>query len=63
MTMLTQALSLESGNPDIYKEQGAIFELRGERVQAIEAYNQYIVLSPNALDRSLIQSKIDNLRR
>ena len=58
MAMLTQAATQESGLADIYKEQGAIYETRGEVNLAIEAYNQYFVLDPNAPDRSQIEQRI-----
>ncbi|NCN40597.1 tetratricopeptide repeat protein [bacterium] len=63
MAMLTQAASQESGLADIYKEQGAIFETKGEVNQAIESYNQYFVLDPNAPDRPQIEQRIMALQR
>jgi tetratricopeptide (TPR) repeat protein len=58
MAMLTQAAAQESGLSDIYKEQGAIYETKGEVNLAIESYNQYFVLDPNAPDRSQIEQRI-----
>ncbi len=61
--MLTHAASLEQGFADIYKEQGAIYEFKGEIEHAIEAYNQYFVLDPNAPDRAQIEQRILSLQR
>ena len=59
--MLMQAENLENGNPTIYKEQGAIYESRGEIRRAIAVYERYIQLSPNAHDKQTIKSKIAQL--
>ncbi len=61
--MLNVAASQESGIPDIYKEQGAIFESKGDLVRAIAAYQQYFVLNPEAADRQLIEDRISALQR
>lgn len=61
--MLNVAANKESGLADIYKEQGAIYELRGDIVHAIEAYNQYFVLDPDAPDRAQIEERISALQR
>lgn len=61
--MLNVASTKESGLADIYKEQGAIFELKGETAHAIEAYNQYFVLDPDAPDRAQIEARISALQR
>jgi tetratricopeptide (TPR) repeat protein len=61
--MLAHAASREPGLAEIYKEQGAIFELKGESQHAIEAYNQYFVLDPNALDRAQIEQRILTLQK
>lgn len=63
VAMLSMASSQESGLADIYKEQGAIFEVKGEIVKAIEAYNQYFVLDPEAPDRAQIEERINTLQR
>jgi len=63
MAMLTKAASEESGLADIYKEQGAIYETKGEVDLAIESYNQYFVLDPNAPDRAQIEQRIMSLQR
>lgn len=62
-SMLNIASKIESGNPSIYKEQGALFESRGDLAKAIQAYQQYFVLNPNAPDRRLIENRIQNLKK
>lgn len=56
--MLNIAAHQESGMPDIYKEQGAVFESKGDAKLAAAAYNKYLALSPNAPDRLEIESRI-----
>ena len=60
-SMLNIAATQESGNPELYKEQGAVFEQRGDLRAAAEAYNKYLGLSPNAPDKLEIESRILNL--
>lgn len=60
-SMLSIAAGQESGNPDIYKEQGAIFEVKGDARAAMESYNKYLTLSPNAPDKREIENRILNL--
>lgn len=57
-SMLNIAASQESGMPEIYREQGAIFEQKGDQRAAVQAYNKYLALSPNAPDRQEIEQKI-----
>lgn len=63
VAMLAVANSKESGLADIYKEQGAIFEMKGDVTQAIESYNQYFILDPDAPDRAQIEERISTLQR
>lgn len=56
--MLSLAMSRESGFADIYREQGAIFETKGDFRAAFEAYRKYLGLAPNAPDRILIEGKL-----
>lgn len=56
--MLTIAKQKESGYAEIYREQGYIFEHRGFRAQAVQAFEKYLELSPNATDRAIIEAKI-----
>lgn len=57
-SMLSIAANQESGLPDIYREQGALYEVKGDQRAAVEAYNKYLTLSPNAPDRREIENKI-----
>lgn len=59
--MLTMASSRESGFADIYKEQGAIYEIKGDIRAAVQSYNKYLGLSPNALDRGEIEARINRI--
>ncbi len=56
--MLALAATKESGYADIYREQGLIFETKGDFRSAGQAYNKYLGLSPNALDRIEIEAKL-----
>ena len=56
--MLDIAKQKESGFPNVYREQGFVFEKKGLPRQASEAFNLYLELSPNAVDRSEIESKL-----
>jgi Flp pilus assembly protein TadD len=60
-SLLNRAVKAEDGNPEIYKEQGALFEAQGSRAEAVVAYKKYLDLSPNAIDRALIDARIRNL--
>ncbi len=55
------AAERESGFEDIYKEQGAIFEARGDRLAAVRSYCKYLDLSPNSKDKEEFLSQIQNL--
>lgn len=61
VSMINTAAQQESGEPEVWKEQGLIFETRGEAIKAIEAFNQYLVLAPNAADRAQVEDRIRNL--
>jgi tetratricopeptide (TPR) repeat protein len=61
--MLNIAVTQESGLPDIYKEQGAIYEGRGDARSAVRAYDKYLALSPNAPDRAELEARINSLNR
>lgn len=57
-SMLNIAANQESGLPEIYKEQGAVYETKGDARAAVQAYNKYLALSPNAPDRKEIERQI-----
>ena len=59
--MLSLAKQKENGYADIYKEQGALFQLRGDNESALEAYQIYQELAPNAPDKGQIQAIIRQL--
>lgn len=61
-SMLNVASKKEDGLADIYKEYGAIYELKGDVNHAIESYNQYFVLDPDAPDREQIEERINALQ-
>jgi tetratricopeptide (TPR) repeat protein len=61
MTMLDQAVYIESGNPEVYKEQGAIFEMMGNNEEARVAYEKYLQLAPGASDREQIRAVLRGL--
>lgn len=61
-SLLRQAQSLESGNPDLYKEQGAIFHMKGMADEALAAYDTYLKLVPNASDRAEIENQIRRIQ-
>ncbi len=57
-SMLRQAQAVESGNPEIYKEQGAVFHQRAMADEAVAAYDTYLRLVPNAPDKLDIEARI-----
>lgn len=61
-SILKQAQSMESGNPDIYKEQGAIFQMKGMADEAAAAYDTYLNLKPAAPDRAEIERRKQRVR-
>ncbi len=62
IAMLNVAATKESGLSEIWKEQGAIYELKGDMQHAIESYQQYFVLDPDAPDRAQIEERISALQ-
>jgi len=58
LAMLQLAARRESGLPEIYREQGAIFDLKGQVNEAISSYRQYLNLEPSAPDKENIQNRI-----
>ena len=61
--MLNVAATKETGLAAIYTEQGAIYELKGDVIHAIEAYQMYFQLDPDAPDRKQIEDRISALQR
>ena len=60
-SMINTASQQESGNPEVYKEKALISETKGDKIRAIEGYNQYLLLAPNAADRAQVEGRIRNL--
>ncbi|OFZ19518.1 MAG: hypothetical protein A2Z20_06360 [Bdellovibrionales bacterium RBG_16_40_8] len=63
MSMINQAGTLESGSAEVWKEQALIYEMRQEKIKAIEAYSQYLILAPNAPDAAQVRMQIETLSR
>ena len=61
-SLLRQATSLESGYPDLYKEQGAIFHMKGMADEAVAAYDTYLKLVPAAPDRAEVENRMSRVR-
>lgn len=61
LSLLRQASLRESGNAAIYKEMGAIYQLKSMADEAIEAYNKYLTLSPGAKDKALVEQMIQKV--
>lgn len=59
--MLALASARESGYAEIYREQGAVYEVKGDARSAAQAYSKYLGLSPNAPDRAQIEQKLMQL--
>ena len=59
--MLSLAKQKENGYADIYREQGALFQIKGDNEAALEAYQIYMELSPNAPDKEQIHKIIRDL--
>lgn len=60
-SMLNQAEQIENGLPDIYREQGQIYEMKGFYDRAIQAYDKYLALNPNAPDAGQIRQKLQSM--
>ena len=61
LSLLKQAAVRESGNAAIYKELGAIYQLKTMADEAIDAYNKYLTLSPGAKDKAQIEAMIQKV--
>lgn len=59
--MVEKALDIEKGNPAVWRENGLLFEQKGEYALALEAYKQYLTLNPSAEDRSAIVQQMKEL--
>lgn len=59
--IVEKALEIEKGNPEVWRENGLIFEQKGEDALALEAYKQYLIISPSAKDRKSIINRMKAL--
>ena len=59
--MVEKALEIERGNPVVWRENGLLFEQKGEYALALEAYKQYLILNPSADDRDAIVQQMKEL--
>ena len=59
--MLGLAEKRESGYAEIYREQGAIFQTKGDMPGAVRSFQKYLELSPNAPDKREIEGLISKL--
>jgi tetratricopeptide (TPR) repeat protein len=60
-SMLDIAAEKESGYAEIYKERGALYQAQGEKETALKAYEKYLALSPNAVDKKTIEDLMSQL--
>lgn len=63
LTMLDKAKIKESGNPDVYKEWGALYLSKGYYVKSAEVYEKYLQLSPNAKDKKQIKGLLKQISK
>lgn len=61
LSMIRIAEEKESGLADVYLELGLIYETKGSISEAVTAFNQYLVLAPNAKDAEQVKQKINSL--
>jgi tetratricopeptide (TPR) repeat protein len=61
-SLLRQAQSLESGLPELYKEQGAIYHMKGQADEALTAYETYLKLVPNAADKDQVSAVMKRIQ-
>lgn len=59
--MVEKALEIEKGNPIVWRENGLLFEQKGEYALALEAYKQYLILNPSANDRDDVVRQMRDL--
>jgi predicted Zn-dependent protease len=58
-----KALAIDPGNAKTYLGMGQLYEKTNRNKEALAAYEKYLELAPNALDRQRVQGRIDILRR
>ncbi len=58
-----KAIAIDPANAKTYLGLGQLYEKSNRGKEALEAYEKYLELAPNALDRQRVQGRIDILRR
>ncbi len=59
--MLAMALEREDGYPETHREYGYIYLSKRQSKLALDSFNKYLALSPNAPDRDAISAQIKRL--
>ncbi len=57
-----KALAIDPGNAKTYFGMGQLYEKTNRNQEALAAYEKYLELLPNALDRQRVQGRIDALK-
>ena len=57
-----KALEVDPANAKTYLGLGQLYEKTNRGKEAVEAYEKYLELAPNALDRQRVQRRIDTLQ-
>jgi beta-barrel assembly-enhancing protease len=58
-----KALELDKNNANAYRGLGMLYERLEKNQQAVELYRKYLELRPGALDRTLIQRRVEALEK
>ncbi len=61
LSLLREAEAKESGNPNVYKELGAIYQTKAMAEEALKAYDRYLALLPSASDRRQIEAQMHRI--
>jgi tetratricopeptide (TPR) repeat protein len=60
--LYNRALKEDKTNPEIHKQMGFAYKAAGQRALAKEKFEDYLKLTPGAIDRDQIESQIKNLQ-
>lgn len=60
--LYNRAMKEDRTNPEIYKQMGLAYRAAGQRALAKEKFEEYLKLSPGAIDREQIEAQIRNLQ-
>lgn len=58
LSMLRTGEQKDPSYKELFKEYGALYEMRGEKPLAIRSYQRYLEIAPNAHDRTAIEGRI-----